>query len=96
MVEKRAIAVLDRLQRGRGGGVQLGVPSVDISIGAVIRAFEGDFAVVDCLNPDADRCAFLPKCALKPAIMAATDAFLSCLDDYTLAMVIKGTQMPRT
>ncbi len=95
LVARLGASGLVETQRGRGGGVTLGAEAGAISIGEVVRMFETDFAVVDCLNPSAERCAFLPRCALKPAMIEATEAFLQSLDSHTLADVVAGTQYPR-
>lgn len=95
IVARLGASGLVETQRGRGGGVVLGADASTIMIGDVVRLFESDFAVVDCLNPSAEKCAFLPRCALKPAMIEATEAFLQALDRYTLAEIVKGTQRPR-
>lgn len=95
LVAKLGAEGLVETQRGRGGGVLLGTDPDKVGIGRVVRLFENDFAVVDCLNPEADRCAFLPRCALKPAMKDATEAFLESLDAHTLASIVAKTQRPR-
>lgn len=95
IVARLGAADLVETRRGRGGGVVLGKPALDISVGEVVRLFETDFAVVDCLNPEAERCVFLPRCALMPAMREATQAFLAALDSHSLADIVERTQMPR-
>lgn len=95
LVARLGASGLVETQRGRGGGVILGAETGAISIGQVVRMFESDFAVVDCLNPNAESCTFLPRCALKPVMIEATEAFLQSLDSHTLADVVAGTQRPR-
>ncbi len=95
IVARLGASGLVETQRGRGGGVILGAEASTILVGEVVRLFESDFAVVDCLNPNAETCAFLPRCALKPAMVEATEAFLQSLDRHTLAEIVKGTQRPR-
>lgn len=81
-------------QRGRGGGARLDQPASAITIGAVVRAVESEFAVVDCLGQAGPGCVFEPRCALQPVMIAATDAFLAVLDAHTLADVARGTMRP--
>src|ERR1043165_3200087 len=38
--------------RGRGGGIRLARPASKITVGAVIRAVEDDFALVECFRTD--------------------------------------------
>ena len=95
IVAKLAGLGLVETQRGRGGGVRLAVSPDEIQLGNVVRSFEPDFAVVECLQTAGAGCVYLPRCALKPAMLAATDAFLACLDQYTLARIVRGSQVPR-
>ena len=77
--------------RGRMGGIKLACAPEDISIGAIVRSTEKDFAVVECHDANALLdCAILPFCNLKSGFKRAIDAFLSELDQMTLAASIKS------
>ena len=79
------------LVRGRMGGIKLACAPEDISIGAIVRSTEKDFAVVECHDANAlVDCAILPFCNLKSGFKRAIDAFLSELDQMTLAASIKS------
>jgi len=95
IVAKLSAAGLLTTRRGPNGGVVLGQPIEQIRIGSVVRTIENDLAVVDCLSDGPCNCVYLPRCALKPAMQAATDAFLECLDGYTLAALLDGTRTPK-
>ncbi len=95
IVAKLSAAGLVTTRRGPNGGVVLGQPTMNIRVGSVVRMIENDLAVVDCLNEGPCSCVYLPRCALRPAMQAATDAFLECLDGYTLATLLEGTRTPR-
>lgn len=82
-------------QRGRGGGVQLACAPNDLSVGAVVRSVEREFAVVDCLGQDGPRCVFEPRCALQGIMVEATEAFLRVLDEAKLGDLAEKTQRPR-
>ncbi len=82
-------------RRGPNGGISLGQPAASIRLGQVVRMIENDAAVVDCLADGPCSCVYLPRCALKPIMQEATDAFLDCLDGYTLAALLSGTHTPR-
>lgn len=69
--------------RGRGGGLQLGRPAEEISIGAIVRHTETGFDLVDCTS-----CIVAPACSLPRILNEATAAFLTVLDRYTLADVL--------
>lgn len=66
--------------RGRSGGIKLGRPAGEISVGAVVRHTEDGFDLVDCGS-----CIIAPACGLTGALREALAAFLAVLDRYTLA-----------
>lgn len=70
--------------RGRAGGLTLACAPCDIGVGAVVRATEADFALVECFQ-EGGQCLITPVCRLKGVLAEATEAFLSVLDAYTLA-----------
>lgn len=71
--------------RGRGGGLRLAVPPVEIRLGELVRATETDLDLVECFDPERDNCRISPACRLKPILGEAVQAFLATLDRYTLA-----------
>lgn len=71
--------------RGSGGGIRLARPARSITLGEVVRAMEGDRALVECFRPDGGACALTPRCRLKGHLAAARDLFLRELDRTTLA-----------
>lgn len=75
--------------RGKGGGMRLARRPQDIVIGEVVRHTEPDMALVPCFAPDDASCAILPSCALRGALSGARDAFLSALDEHTLADLVR-------
>jgi Rrf2 family nitric oxide-sensitive transcriptional repressor len=80
-------------QRGRGGGLRLGRPSQAINLGAVVRATEDGFALVECFDQQRNTCLIAPACGLRGPLEEALHAFLAVLDRYSLADLIKN---PRT
>ena len=70
--------------RGRGGGIRLARPPQKISIGAVVRATEEDFDLVECFRSKTT-CCITPVCKLQGALRDALEAYLQVLDDWTLA-----------
>ncbi|WP_407151605.1 RrF2 family transcriptional regulator [Bradyrhizobium sp. ORS 86] len=72
-------------QRGVGGGFSLARPAQAITLGQVVRALEGDGALVECFRDDGGGCVLLPRCRLKAKLAAAREAFLRELDGTTLA-----------
>lgn len=71
--------------RGKHGGIRLARPADQIVIGEVVRRTEPDFDLLECLNPEADRCVITNVCKLKSVLAEARDNFLGQLDSYTLA-----------
>ncbi|RVT90923.1 Rrf2 family transcriptional regulator [Sphingomonas crocodyli] len=69
--------------RGRNGGLRLGRPADEISIGEIVRHTETGFDLVDCSS-----CIVAPACTLPRILNEATRAFLAVLDRYTLADVL--------
>lgn len=70
--------------RGKGGGMRLALAPEHVGLGALVRAVEPDFALVECLGQD-DRCKLSGYCRLTGILGAALDDFLQRLDRYTLA-----------
>lgn len=73
--------------RGRGGGMRLGMPAEEITVGAVLRAVEDDFALVECLGND-DTCMITNVCRLKRVLKNALGAYFKILDESTLADLV--------
>jgi Rrf2 family nitric oxide-sensitive transcriptional repressor len=73
--------------RGKNGGMKLARPADRISLGAVIRAMEPDFAIAPCLVEDSgsQACVITPACRLKFAFRKAIEAFIKSFDEISLA-----------
>ena len=74
--------------RGRGGGLRLGKPAEQIVLGEVVRFTEQDLAIVECMG-SGNECLLTPSCALKGVLGEALQAFLTVLDKYTLADIVR-------
>lgn len=73
--------------RGRTGGIRLALPTQEITVGAVLRATEEDFHLVECFRPEY-ACCIAPVCLLKGALRDALEAYLQVLDEWTLAELV--------
>ena len=73
--------------RGRTGGIRLGRPATEISVGQVVRHTEGTFDLVDC-----DSCVIARACSLTGALHEARSAFMAVLDGYSLADLVADRQ----
>lgn len=71
--------------RGRYGGFRLARPAEDIKVGDVVRLTEGPLDVVECFNPETNSCPLIGVCKLSTAMKKATEAFMTVLDDLTVA-----------
>jgi Rrf2 family nitric oxide-sensitive transcriptional repressor len=76
--------------RGRGGGIRLGRPASEISVGDVVRLAEGEFTLVECFGADHNQCVITPVCRLKGVLRRALDAYMTELDRYSLADLIEN------
>jgi Rrf2 family nitric oxide-sensitive transcriptional repressor len=74
--------------RGRGGGLRLKGPADGIRLGAVVRAVEEDFRLVECFGSE-DTCRITDVCRLKRVLHHALGAFLTSLDEWTLADLVR-------
>ncbi len=74
--------------RGKGGGMRLAFTPDEINIGAVVRATENNFNIVECFDREDSSCPITPVCALKGALKEASRNFIGVLDRYTLADVL--------
>src|SRR5471030_2668268 len=64
--------------RGRNGGMRLKQEPADINM-------------AECFDREHDTCPLTPNCALKGALGAATKAYLTVLDQLTLADILPQT-----
>lgn len=77
-------------QRGRGGGVRLARPALQINLGRVVRATEDNFHIVECFCAETNTCIVAPACGLRDPLEEALAAFLVVLDRYSLADLLKN------
>ncbi|MEV0006426.1 Rrf2 family transcriptional regulator [Micromonospora sp. NPDC050980] len=91
--------VVQRLQRigvlvtirGRSGGVAFAEHAGDLTVGRVVRAFEGDGEVVNCNEP---ACPLVAGCRLRGELRRAQAAFLAVLDEVRLGDLVDGAAGP--
>jgi len=76
--------------RGRSGGLKLAKPPEQITVGAVVRCMENDFALVECFQAGRGECLITPACRLKNVLNDAVAAFLAELDRSTLADLVRS------
>ena len=72
-------------RRGKGGGLRLGKDAAVIRLGDVVQDMENTLELVDCGKPV---CPLHEDCRLKRILNEARQAFISVLNQYTIADVI--------
>ncbi len=73
--------------RGRSGGFTLARRPEKINLGALFRATEPDFALVECFSTG-NQCVITGCCRVPNVLNEALNAFVGTLDRYTLADVL--------
>jgi Rrf2 family transcriptional regulator, nitric oxide-sensitive transcriptional repressor len=81
--------------RGRHGGLRLGCVAKSINLGAVVRATEDSFTLVECFNQQRNACVITPVCGLRGPLEEALHAFLGVLDRYSLDDLVKSAWTSR-
>lgn len=78
--------------RGKGGGLELGLPPERVSVGQVVRQTEGEARVAECFNETGNECLITDCCRLRGVLGEAVTAFYAVLDRYTLADLVTNRQ----
>ena len=69
--------------------MRLALPPEEIVLGDVVRASEERFALVECFDPHTSECCIQTACGIARVMDEALHAFLSVLDNYTLADAVR-------
>lgn len=88
IVQELAAQSLLETTRGRGGGIRLLRPARSIQLGAVVRATERDFTLVECFDAAQNQCCLDPHCGLKAVLARAMQQYFEVLDGVTLADLV--------
>jgi Rrf2 family nitric oxide-sensitive transcriptional repressor len=95
VVNKLTRAELVEASRGVNGGLILARPAEEITVGEVVRKCEDDIALVECFRND-NQCVITQECELKKVFGHARDEFMTVLDQYTIADLVKpGARLRR-
>lgn len=78
--------------RGKGGGLELGMPPEAIIVGRVVRETEGLSQLAECFGDTDGDCAIAPNCRLRGVLGEAIKEFYAVLDRYTLADLVNNRQ----
>ena len=73
---------------GRGGGLKLARPADKLNVGDIVRTLEDTGNFVECFNPDTNDCVVTPVCGLHGVLAGGLRAYMSYLDQYTIADLV--------
>ncbi len=87
-------------RKGPSGGYWLAKTPSSITLGNIIRAFEGDLAPVQCLSENASggacpECQDMATCATRLYMVDVQKAVSSVIDSVTLADMIERSEFER-
>jgi Rrf2 family protein len=87
-------------KKGRGGGYALLKPASEITLGQVIRIFDGPLAPIPCVSESAFKacpdCKDLETCATRSVMKEVRDGMVKVLDGTTLEDLVKrGDKLER-
>src|SRR5690606_31446544 len=82
-------------RRGRGGGPTVSERGRPASVGAPVRALEGEAEGVDCEGVATGApCPFSSACGLRGSLRRAQEAFVATLNALTVADLVTGPTGP--
>jgi Rrf2 family nitric oxide-sensitive transcriptional repressor len=84
-----------RILPGRSGGVVLAKEPADIRLGDVVRDAEPTLNLVECFDEATNTCPILGACSLKSYLHQALSAFISELNQHTLADLLTPSRRER-
>jgi Rrf2 family protein len=86
-------------KKGPGGGYSLAVSPAALTIGRIVRAFEGDLAPVPCLGDGAPakcpECEEMATCGIRLVMAEVKEAVSSVLDRITLKDMMEMSEVER-
>jgi Rrf2 family transcriptional regulator, nitric oxide-sensitive transcriptional repressor len=88
VVQHLAHAGYIRAERGRTGGLRLGRPSGEISVGDVVELFEGPVSLLECVRTE-NVCRIQPGCRLRRVLHRAGERLIRELRAVTLADLVE-------
>lgn len=80
--------------RGKNGGIKLSRPADKILLSDVVLKTEPDMELLECFNPERDKCVVSATCRLKSMLYQGRAAFMEVLENNTLADAVKPLPAP--
>lgn len=93
VVQHLAHAGMIRAGRGRGGGLRLGRPAEEITVGEVVELFEGPVSLLECVSREGV-CIIQPGCRLRRILEDAGRELMERLKSVTLAELVATSDSP--
>ena len=84
-------AGLVKSTRGSKGGHQINCPPEEITVGQIVRLFEGQSDLVVCVGMP-EKCDMADECIVRSVWLDATKAMYEKLDKITIADLLKPTE----
>lgn len=75
--------------KGKGGGIRISKDALQVRLGDLVLELEPNMDIVECFNPEANACLIFKPCQLKHYLAEASEAFISSLNQYTLADTVR-------
>ena len=86
-------------RKGPGGGYSLAKSPATLTIGSIVRSFEGDLAPVQCLSEtqhaSCPECVDEELCGIKLVMADVSAAVAAVLDNVTLADMLQRSEFAR-
>ncbi len=86
-------------RKGPGGGYSLAKAPASLTVGAIVRSFEGDLAPVQCLSVSAHstcpECLDEDTCGIKLVMADVSSAVSAVLDTVTVADMLQRSEFER-
>lgn len=79
--------------KGKGGGIQLAGDAEQIYLGDLVRQLEPDMDLVECFDRETNTCRITSTCRLRHYLFDARQAFISMLNQHTLADTVKDNSL---
>lgn len=85
-----------RSQPGKRGGYLLARPPSEITMGEIVRHFDGFLAPISCVSVSGYRaCSQEPRCRFRRVLLEARNMVTQLMDSSTLADVVEGAPVTR-
>lgn len=89
LIRKLKAAGMVKSTRGVKGGHQLDKDPSDITVGQIVRLFDGQSDFVECITTKETKCEMVAHCPVRDIWKQASDAFYTTLEKITISDLLK-------